>query len=143
MQIELGAAYPPTRPERQRQHADSLAPACRCRRLPSASDGDALRQGGRPPPPRPGNDPPLDSISHRVQFIVALSGSLSSNWTLIKFRGPTQWATLALASRIRTHALGIVMASPRLNRANTNDFATEAFKLQMRQLIQTPVKPVQ
>jgi hypothetical protein len=100
-------------------------------------------KAGRPPPPPPGNDPPLDSISHQVQFIVALSGSLSPNWTLVKFRGPTQSATLASASRIRTHTLGIVMASPRLNRANTNDFATEAFKLQMQQLIQTPVRPVQ
>jgi hypothetical protein len=100
-------------------------------------------KGGRPPPPPPGNDPPLDSISHQIQFIVALSGSVSPNWTLVKFRGPTQSGTFASASRIRTHTLAVVMASPRLNRANTNDFATEAFKLQMQQLIQTPVRPVQ
>ena len=43
---------------------------------------------------------------------------------------------------VRTHTLAIVMASPRGNRANTNDFATESFKLQLQQLIQTP-RPVQ
>jgi hypothetical protein len=33
------------------------------------------------------------------------------------------------------------MASPRGGRTNTNDFATESFKLQFQQLIQTPVRP--
>src|SRR5690349_7860046 len=31
----------------------------------------------RPPPPPPGNDPPLDAISHQVQFIVGLGGGVS------------------------------------------------------------------
>jgi len=33
------------------------------------------------------------------------------------------------------------MASPRNNKTNNNDFATEALKLQFQQLIQTPVRP--
>jgi hypothetical protein len=45
---------------------------------------------------------------------------------------------LASVSRVRTHTLAVVMASPRGNKANTNDFATESFKLQLQQLIQTP-----
>jgi hypothetical protein len=92
----------------------------------------------KPPPPPPGNDPPLDSISHQVQFVVGLSGSVSPNFTLVKFRGPAQSGSLAAMSRVRTHTLAIVMASPRGNKANTNDFATESFKLQLQQLIQTP-----
>jgi hypothetical protein len=95
----------------------------------------------RPPAPPPGNDPPLDSISHQVQFIVGLSGGVSPNFTLAKFRGPAQSGSLVSASRIRTHTLAIIMASPRGGRTNTNDFATESFKLQFQQLIQTPVRP--
>jgi hypothetical protein len=96
----------------------------------------------RPPPPPPGNDPPIDSISHQIQFVVALSGSVSPNWTLVKFRGPTQSGSFAQASRVRTHTLAIVMASPRGGRTNTNEFATESMKLQFQQLIQTPVRPL-
>ena len=92
----------------------------------------------RPPAPPPGNDPPLDSISHQAQFVVALSGSVSPSFTLVKFRGPAQSGNLASVSRVRTHTLAVVMASPRGNKANTNDFATESFKLQLQQLIQTP-----
>ena len=44
----------------------------------------------------------------------------------------------ASVSRVRTHTLAVVMASPRGNKANTNDFATESFKWQLQQLIQTP-----
>jgi len=99
------------------------------------------KAGERPPPPPPGNDPPLDSMSHQIQFIVGLSGSLSPNFTLVKFRGPAQTGSLAAASRVRTHTLAVVMASPRNNKTNTNEFATEAFKLQMQQLIQTPARP--
>lgn len=88
----------------------------------------------KPPPPPPGNDPPIDSISHQVQFIVGLTGSVSPNFTLVRFRGPAQSSPLASASRARTHTLAIIMASPRGNRANTNDFATEAIKLQLQQL---------
>ena len=73
-----------------------------------------------------------------MQFIVGLSGSVSPSFTLVKFRGPAQSGSLAAVSRVRTHTLAIVMASPRGNKANTNDFATESFKLQLQQLIQTP-----
>ena len=92
----------------------------------------------KPPPPPPGNDPPIDSISHQVQFIVGLTGSVSPNFTLVRFRGPAQSGALASASRARTHTLAIIMASPRGNRANTNDFATESIKLQLQQLQQIP-----
>ena len=95
----------------------------------------------RPPPPPPGNDPPIDSISHQIQFLVGLSGSISPNFTLVKFRGPATSGSLASASRVRTHTLSIVMAAPRNNKTGTNDFATEAFKLQFQQLIQTPTRP--
>ena len=34
-------------------------------------------------------DPPIESISHQVQFVVALTGDISPNWTLVRFKGPT------------------------------------------------------
>jgi hypothetical protein len=93
----------------------------------------------KPPAPPPGNDPPIDSISHQIQFIVGLSGSISPHFTLVKFRGPTTSGSLAAASRVRTHTLAVVMASPRNNKTGNNDFATESFKLQLQQLI--PPRP--
>jgi hypothetical protein len=101
----------------------------------------SAKEKQRPPAPPPGNDPPLDAISHQVQFIVGLSGGLSPNFTLAKFRGPAQSGSLASASRVRTHTLAIVMASPRNSKTNSNDFASESLKLQFQQLIQTPVRP--
>lgn len=95
----------------------------------------------RPPAPPPGNDPPLDAISHQVQFIVGLSGGVSPSFTLAKFRGPAQSGSLASASRVRTHTLAIVMASSRNGKTGTNDFANESLKLQFQQLIQTPARP--
>jgi hypothetical protein len=90
-----------------------------------------------PRPPRPGTDPPIDAISHQVQFIVVLSGSISPNWTLTRFRGPTVSGNLAAASRSRTHTLGVVLASPRLDKSGVSPHATEAMRLQFQQLQQT------
>jgi hypothetical protein len=95
----------------------------------------------RPPAPPPGNDPPLDSISHQVQFIVGLSGGVSPNFTLARFRGPAQTGSLVAASRVRTHTLSIIMASARNGKTGNNEFTTESFKLQFQQLIQTPTRP--
>jgi hypothetical protein len=40
-----------------------------------------------PPKPAP-LDPPIDAISHQVQFIVALSASANPAWSLVHFKGP-------------------------------------------------------
>jgi hypothetical protein len=86
--------------------------------------------------PRPGNNPPIDAISHQVQFVVVLSGSVSPNWTLARFKGPTVSGNLAAASRSRTHTLGVVLASPKPDKAGISAHGTEAMKLQFQQLQQ-------
>jgi hypothetical protein len=57
-------------------------------------------------------DPPIDSLSHSVKFVVAVSGSLSPNWVLVHFRGPTASGNLLSGSHTRTHTLSIAMGSP-------------------------------
>jgi hypothetical protein len=58
-------------------------------------------------------DPPIDSISHQVQFIVSWSGSATPNWSLVSFKGPGPASGAFLAgSHSDTHTLTIVMGSP-------------------------------
>jgi hypothetical protein len=57
-------------------------------------------------------DPPIDGLSHSVRFVVAVSGSLSPNWTLVHFRGPAASGSLLSGSHTRTHTLSIAMGSP-------------------------------
>jgi hypothetical protein len=57
-------------------------------------------------------DPPIDSISHQVQFIVAANVNVTPNWTLVHFKGPGSSGTFASASRTHTNTLNIVLGSP-------------------------------
>ncbi len=67
------------------------------------------------------HDPPIDSLSHSVRFVVAVSGNLSPNWTLVNFRGPASSGSLLSGTRTTTHTLNIVMGSPdEQNRQLTN-----------------------
>jgi hypothetical protein len=58
------------------------------------------------------HDPPIDSISHSVNFVVALSGNVTPNWTLVHFKGIGASANLAAASYTETHTLALSMGSP-------------------------------
>jgi hypothetical protein len=79
---------------------------------------------------------PIDSISHSLNFIVAVGGSVSPNWTLLQWKGPANLGSLASLSAIRTHTLSVALGSPaaggnsEANRVLNND----AF----RQAIQAP-----
>jgi hypothetical protein len=56
---------------------------------------------------------PIDSIAHQVSFVVTLSGNVTPNWSLVRFKGPgTGNNGLASASRSVTHTLNISMGSP-------------------------------
>ncbi len=57
-------------------------------------------------------DPPIDALGHTVQFVVALSGSIAPNWTLIAWRGPAMNGPGAGASLARTHLLQLALGSP-------------------------------
>lgn len=63
-------------------------------------------------------NPPIDSISHQVQFIVTLSANAAPNWTLVHFHGPETGSSLFSASRGFTHTLNIAMGSPSNNGLN-------------------------
>jgi len=68
------------------------------------------------------SNPPIDSIAHQVSFVVTLSGNVTPNWSLARFKGP-----FAEASRGFTHTLSIAMGSP----SNTGDRVSDD---QIRQL---------
>lgn len=64
------------------------------------------------PKPSP-KDPPIDAISHQVNFVVAWNGSLNPSWTLVNFKGPTPTSgNFASLSKSNTHNLTIVMGQP-------------------------------
>lgn len=65
-----------------------------------------------PTPRTKGKDPPLDSISHQVQFVVALNANVAPNWILARFRGPSASGNLAAISRTKTHTLQVVLGAP-------------------------------
>jgi hypothetical protein len=66
-------------------------------------------------------DPPIDSISHQVQFIIAYSANISPTWTLVRFKGPSPGSgSLAGVTKTLTHTLNIGVGPPgSLDVANT------------------------
>jgi hypothetical protein len=55
-------------------------------------------------------DPPIDSISHQIIFIVTASTSITPSWTLVHFKGPVSGSgNLAGISETDTHTLTISM----------------------------------
>jgi hypothetical protein len=81
-------------------------------------------------------NPPIDSISHSLNFVVTFGASVSPNWTLLNWKGPTNAGNLGTYAGIRTHTLAIALGSPS---ASTN---TEAARVlnndSFRQSIQSP-----
>jgi hypothetical protein len=58
-------------------------------------------------------DPPIDTISHQVQFIIVWNASASPSWTLLHFKGPSPSSgSLFSATKTLTHTLNIVMGPP-------------------------------
>jgi hypothetical protein len=61
----------------------------------------------------PPSDPPIDAISHQVQFVLMLNASANPTWTLLKFKGPSPASgSFASATGTNTHTLTIVMGEP-------------------------------
>jgi hypothetical protein len=57
-------------------------------------------------------DPPIDSISHSLNFIVTTGATLSPNWLLLHWKGPANVGNLGTYSDVRTHTLSIALGSP-------------------------------
>jgi hypothetical protein len=63
-------------------------------------------------PPSFTPDPPLDSIGHSVQFVVAIGGSVTPSWTLVQWKGPGITAPGASGVMNRTHLLQLAFGQP-------------------------------
>jgi hypothetical protein len=64
-------------------------------------------------PAKPVMNPPIDAISHQVNFVVMWSGSVNSTWTLVHFKGPSPTSgNFTSVSESNTHNLTIVMGAP-------------------------------
>jgi hypothetical protein len=57
-------------------------------------------------------DPPIDTLSHQVQFVLTLTGSATPTWTLARFKGPGPASGgLLSGTQTNTHTLTIVLGS--------------------------------
>jgi hypothetical protein len=64
------------------------------------------------PTPSP-TSPPIDAISHQVNFVISWSASANPTWTFIRFKGPTPSSgSFMTASESNTHNLTIVIGNP-------------------------------
>lgn len=58
-------------------------------------------------------DPPVDTLSHQAQFIIATNASASPSWTLLRFKGPSPTTgSLVSLTKTRTHTLNLVIGPP-------------------------------
>ena len=58
-------------------------------------------------------DPPIDTISHQVQFIIVWNASATPSWTLVNFKGPSPSSgALFSATKTKTHVLNVVIGPP-------------------------------
>jgi hypothetical protein len=57
-------------------------------------------------------DPPIDSISQQVQFVVTTSASIAPSWLLVHWQGPSTTGNLASLQGIRTHTLNVTLGKP-------------------------------
>jgi hypothetical protein len=65
-----------------------------------------------PKPPAP-PDPPIDAISHQVQFIIVFNGSVNPTWTMLNFKGPgPSTGSFLSGTDTNTHTLTLVMSAP-------------------------------
>ncbi len=55
-------------------------------------------------------DPPIDVMSHQVQFIIVWNANASPSWTLVNFKGPNPASgSLFSATKTQTHTLNITI----------------------------------
>jgi hypothetical protein len=54
-------------------------------------------------------DPPFEAIGQSLNFVVTVGASASPNWSLARWKGPSNSGTLASLMGVRTHSLNIAM----------------------------------
>lgn len=80
-------------------------------------------------------DPPINSISHSLNFVVTAGAGFSPSWTLLHWKGPSTNGNLASVSSIRTHTLNIVLGPPGI--AGSSEEARVLDNQAIRQAIQS------
>ena len=81
-------------------------------------------------------DPPIDAISHALNFVVTVGAGISPNWALLHWKGPANVGNLASFSGVRTHTLNIAMGSP--SAVPSTDVARLLNNEAFRQAVQSP-----
>jgi hypothetical protein len=54
-------------------------------------------------------DPPIDSVLHSVQFVLAYGASVTPSWTMIQWKGPALNGPAASGQGQRTHILQLAL----------------------------------
>lgn len=70
-------------------------------------------------------DPPIDSISHSLQFVINYGANVSPTWSMLEWKGPAPGGNLFSASGVRTHNMVIAMGP----RSGGPQVGTDALRL--------------
>ena len=76
-------------------------------------------------------DPPIDAVSHSLQFVVAYGVNISPSWLLLQWKGPGQSGNLFSATNTRTHSLSIAIGPRETNSAATTGTAASPDALRL------------
>ena len=80
-------------------------------------------------------DPPIDSVSHSLQFVVSYGVGISPSWTLLQWKGPGGSGNTPFfgASGTRTHTLNLALGP----RSGTASISNDALRLINNQVIRS------
>ncbi|MBR0795669.1 hypothetical protein JQ615_09745 [Bradyrhizobium jicamae] len=78
---------------------------------------EAYRSCKAPPARSAAKDPPIDNMSHTVQFIVSLNANATPSWSLLRIKTGTS-PSFASISHSNTQTLSLVFASPAGSKAS-------------------------
>jgi hypothetical protein len=80
-------------------------------------------------------DPPIDSVAHSLNFVVAYGAGISPSWSLLQWKGPggSSNTPFLSASGQRSHTLNIALAP----RSGGPAIGTDALRLINNQVIRS------
>ena len=80
-------------------------------------------------------DPPINSVSHSLQFVVTYGAGISPSWSLLQWKGPGGSGNTPLfgASGTRTHTLNLALGP----RSGTASISADALRLINNQVIRS------
>jgi hypothetical protein len=103
-----------------------------------------VRAARKAPPQQPKPNPPIDAISHQVQFIVIWNASMTPNWTLVRFKGPAPASgPFASASRTDTHQVLITLGPVTAGAPGGPAAAIRSYQLLNSAIQNLQIRPIQ